>query len=241
LALDDTLSEAHVVLANIMFLYEHDWPAAEREFRRGIELNPNSADGHFMYADFLISMKRVDEWNVEIRKTLELDPFNPFFQCFYGWHLVYLGRYDEAIAQFRKVLATEPDFSSAHMGLWGAFYKKGMQEEALAEARKFFVVLNDSEVADALARGYAERGYARAMHLGAEVLAARSKRSHVPGIRIARLYAHAGENDQVMKWLQTACEQRETTLVHLGVGWDWDSLRADSRFEDLLHRVGLTP
>jgi adenylate cyclase len=79
LALDDTLSEAHLVLANIMFLYEHDWPAAEREFRRGIELNPNSADGHFMYADFLISMKRVDEWNVEIRKTLELDPFNPFF------------------------------------------------------------------------------------------------------------------------------------------------------------------
>jgi TolB-like protein/DNA-binding winged helix-turn-helix (wHTH) protein/Tfp pilus assembly protein PilF len=241
LALDDTLSEAHITRANIMALYEHDWPAAEREFRRGIELNPNSVDGHFMYADFLISMKRVDEWNREIHKTLELDPFNPFFRCFYGWHLVYLQRYDEAIAQFRKVLATEPDFSSAHMGLWGAFYKKGTQEEALAEARKFFVVLNDSEVADALARGYAERGYARAMHLGAEVLAARSKRSHVPGIRIARLYAHAGENDQVMKWLQTACEQRETTLVHLGVGWDWDSLRADSRFEDLLHRVGLTP
>jgi hypothetical protein len=77
------------------------------------------------------------------------------------------------------------------------------------------------------------------MHLGAEELAKRAKRSHVPGVRIARLYAHAGENDQVMKWLQTACEQRETTLVHLGVGWDWDTLRADSRFQDLLRRVGL--
>jgi TolB-like protein/DNA-binding winged helix-turn-helix (wHTH) protein/Tfp pilus assembly protein PilF len=237
LALDDTLSEAHVALANIMALYEHDWPGAEREFRRGIELNPNSADGHFMYADFLISMKRVDEWNTEIHKTLELDPFNPFFQCFYGWHLVYLGRYDEAIAQLRKVLATEPDFSSAHMGLWGAFYKKGMQEEALAEASKFFLVLHDTEVADALARGYAESGYARAMRFGAEVLAARFKRSHVPGIRIARLYAHAGDKDEVLRWLQKACDERETPLTHLGVAWDWDFLRADPRFQDLLRRM----
>ena len=120
LELDDSLAEAHITLANIESLYDHNWSAAEREFRRGIELNPNSADGHFMYADFLISMKRVGEWSTEIHRTLDLDPFNPFFQCFYGWQLIYVQRYDEAIAQLSKVLATEPDFSSAHMGLWGA-------------------------------------------------------------------------------------------------------------------------
>ncbi|MGB9072044.1 MAG: winged helix-turn-helix domain-containing protein [Terriglobales bacterium] len=241
LTLDDTLSEAHIALANIMALYEHDWPAAEREFRRGIELNPNNADGHFMYADFLISMKRGDEWNTEIQRTLELDPFNPFFHCFYGWHLVYLQRYDEAIAQLGKVLATEPDFSSAHMGLWGAFYKKGMHKEALAEATKFFIVLHDSEVADALARGYAEGGYARAMHLGAEVLAERSRRSHVPAVRIARLYAHAGDKDEVLQWLQKARDERETPLMHLGVAWDWDFLRSDPRFQDLLRSMMFPP
>ncbi|HYL12933.1 MAG TPA: winged helix-turn-helix domain-containing protein [Terriglobales bacterium] len=239
--LDDSIAEAHITLANIASLYEHDWSAAEREFRRALELNPNSADGHFMYADFLISMKRTDEWNTEIHKTLELDPFNPFFRCFYGWHLVYLQRYEKAIAQFRNVLATVPDFSSAHMGLWGAFYKKGMWEEALAEARKFFAVLGDREVEDALARGHAEGSYARAMHRGADVLAARSKKSHVPAVRIARLYVHAGDKEQALQWLQTAGEQRETTLIHLAVAWDWDSLRNDSRFQDLLRRVGLTP
>jgi len=239
LALDDTLSEAHIVLANIVGAYDRDWPAAEREFRRGIELNPNSADGHFMYADFLISMKRTDEWNTEIHKTLELDPFNPFFQCFYGWHLVYLQRYDEAIAQFRKVLAAVPDFSSVHMGLWGAFYKKGMNEEALAEARRFFSILHDHEVEEALTRGYSEGGYARAMHLGARVLAARSTRAHVPAVRIARLYAHAGDKDEVIRWLQKACDDRETPLTHLAVAWDWDFLRSDARFQDLLRRVGL--
>jgi TolB-like protein/tetratricopeptide (TPR) repeat protein len=237
LALDDTLSEAHIVNANIVGPYDHDWAAAEREYRRGVELNPNSADGHFMYGDFLISMKRTDEWNREIHKTLELDPFNPFFQCFYGWHLVYLQRYDEAIAQFGKVLATVPDFSSAHMGLWGAYYKKGMNDDALAEARKFFSVLHDREVEEALTLGYAEGGYARAMHRGAEVLAARSKRSHVPAVRIARLYAHAGDKDETLRWLQKACDERETPLTHLGVAWDWDFLRSDPRFQDLLRRM----
>ncbi|MGD0667782.1 MAG: winged helix-turn-helix domain-containing protein [Bryobacteraceae bacterium] len=241
LELDETLVEGHIALANINFIYDRNWPVCEREFRRGLELNPNSADCHFMYADFLISMKRWEEWQAEIQRALELDPLNPFFQCFYGWQLVYLHRCDEAISQLVKALAVEPGFSSAHMGLWGAFYRKGMLREALAEARKFFAALGDREVEDALLRGCAEGDYAGAMRLGAEVLAARSNRSHVPGLRIARLFAHAGENDQVMKWLQTAYEQDETTLIHLGVGWDWEAVRADSRFQDLLRRVGLTP
>ena len=234
LELDDSLAEAHITLANIESLYDHDWSAAEREFRRGIELNPNSADGHFMYADFLISMKRADEWSREIHRTLDLDPFNPFFQCFYGWQLIYMQRYDEAIAQLSKVLATEPDFSSAHMGLWGAYYKKGMYDEAMAEAIKFFVVLHDGEVADVLTHGYTEGGYTRAMHLGAEVLAGHSKRSHVPAVRIARLYAHAGDKDEVLRWLSKAYKDRESPLLHLGVAWDWDFLRNDPRFQDLL-------
>jgi len=241
LELDDSLAEAHITLANIESLYDHDWPAAEREFRRGIELGSNSADGHFAYADFLISMKRVDEWSKEINRTLDLDPFNPFFQCFYGWQLIYVQRYDEAIAQLSKVLATEPDFSSAHMGLWGAYYKKGMHDEALAEAIKFFVVLHDGEVADALTHGYTEGGYARAMHRGAEVLAERSKRTHVPAVRIARLYAHAGDKDEVLRWLKKAYDERETPLLHLGVAWDWDLLRTDPRFQELLRSMRFPP
>ena len=241
LELDDSLAEAHITLANIESLYDHNWSAAEREFRRGIELNPNSADGHFMYADFLISMKRVDEWSTEIHRTLDLDPFNPFFQCFYGWQLIYVQRYDQAIAQLSKVLATEPDFSSAHMGLWGAYYKKGMHDEALAEAIKFFVVLHDGEVADALTHGYTEGGYARAMHRGAEVLAERSKRTHVPAVRIARLYAHAGDKDEVLRWLNKAYDERETPLIHLAVAWDWDFVRTDPLFQDLLRSMRFPP
>lgn len=253
LELDDTLAEAHGALANLRWTYEWDWPAGEREIQRAIQLDPSSALARFSYSDFLISMKRAEEWKVEIQRTLELDPLNYFFQCFYGWHLVYVRRYDEAIAQFRQVLASQPDFSSAHMGLWGAFYKKGMDEKALAEAKKFFAVLHDQEVVEALDRGYAEAsqssrgghpsgaGYRRAMKLAGDVLAARARRSHVPAIRIARVYAHAGENDRALEWLEQAYERRETTLIHIGVGWDWDGLRGDPRFQDLSRRMKLPP
>ena len=241
LKLDDSIGEAHVALANVASLYEYDWVGSEYEFQRGLELSPNSADGHFMYADYLISLKRTDEWNREIHKTLELDPFNPFFQCFYGWHLVYVQRYEEAIAQFHTALEIAPDFSSARMGLWGAYYKKEMLDEALAEARRFFSVLHDHGVEEALMRGYSEGCYSRAMHSGADVLAARSQRTHVPAVRVARLYAHAGDKEQALSWLQKACDERESPLIHLGVAWDWDFLRSDPRFQDLLCRVGLTP
>jgi tetratricopeptide (TPR) repeat protein len=239
LELDETLAEGHVTLANIMALHNWDWAAAEREFRRAIELNPNSADAHFMYADFLISMKRTPEWEVEIRRVLELDPVNPFFQCFYGWELVYVHRCDEAIGQLKKALASDSNFTSAHMGLWGAYYRKGTWGAALEEAAGFFASLGDAEVEDALRRVPVAGDYRGAMRGAAEVLAERSKQRHVPGVRVARLYAHAGEVDDAVGWLQRAYADRETPLMHLSVAWDWDVLRGDPRFQDLLRRLGL--
>ena len=238
LELDDTLAEAHVTLGNLRVM-DWDWPAADTEFRRALQLNPNSAEARFMYADFLITMRRTDEWKAEIQRTLELDPLNFFYQCFYGWHLVYERRYDEAIGQFNKVLAVEPDFSSAHMGLWGAFYKKAMDPEALAEAKRFFAVLGDREVVDALDRGYAGGGYRAAMKLAGETLAARSARSYVSAVRTARVFAHAGENDRALDCLEQAYERHETALVHIGVGWDWDALRPNPRYQAILRRMNL--
>jgi len=101
-----------------------------------------------MYADVLVSMKRSQEWSVEIQRVLD------------------------------------PGFASARMGLWGAYYRKGMHADALAEAGKFFGVLGDHELEDALRR-YTPGGYSRAMRFGAEVLAKRSARCHLPGVRIA--------------------------------------------------------
>jgi hypothetical protein len=77
------------------------------------------------------------------------------------------------------------------------------------------------------------------MHLAAEELAARSERTHVPALRIARLHAHAGESERALDWLEKACEDRETPLVHVRVSWDWDDVRDHPRFQELLRRMNL--
>ena len=172
----------------------------------------------------------------EIERALELDPLNFFAQGIFGLHLFNFRRYDDAIAQFRKVLRTESNFHLAREGLWVAFYQKQMYEEALAEAKKYFEVLRDSEAAEALERGYAEAGYPGAMRFTAEKLAARSKQTFVQPTQIARLYDHAGEKDLALEWLEKAYDEREPTLVDLSV-WPKGTLRDDPRFQALLRRM----
>jgi tetratricopeptide (TPR) repeat protein len=184
LQLDASLADVHVISANWKFAYEWDWTGAEAEFLRALELNPNSAHAHFMYADFLVSMRRFDEASGEMARVLQLDPFNHFFRCFVGWHLLYRGRDNDAIAQLRQTVRAEAHLPAAHLGLWGALHRKGMDSEALAEARTFYELLDDAEIAETL-HGGVNHDYAEAMRTAAGKLAARSARTFVPAVRIA--------------------------------------------------------
>jgi len=139
----------------------------------------------------------------------------------------------------QKVLRTDPNFAFAHSGLWRAFHQKRMYEEALAEAKKFFALRGDSEVAEALESGYAQGGYAGAMRLAAEKRAARSKRTYVQPTQVAHLYAYAGEKDRALDWLEKAYQERNSQLVYINVAVQWNSLRDDPRFQDLLRRMNL--
>lgn len=235
--LDDTLAEAHDMLAGVRFYFEWDWDGAKTELQRAIGLNPNYVDVHLNYAEFLSSMRRPEEAMAEIERGLKLDPLNHFPHQMFGGHLLQIRRYDDAIAQFRKTLRMEPNFPVAHEGLWVAFHQKRMYKEALAEAKKYFTMQGKSEVEEALACGYAEAGYPGAMRLAAEKLGEHSNLAYVPAIRIALLYAHAGEKDRALEWLEKAYEEREPFMVYLGVDLQWDSLRDDPRFQDLLRRM----
>jgi TolB-like protein/Tfp pilus assembly protein PilF len=237
-ALDDTLADLHVVVANHR-LTQFDWPGAEREFRKAIAVNPNLADAHFFYSDLLLAQKRPLEWNREIQRALELDPLNDFNRSFYGWHLNYQRRYDEAIPIFLQLLPRGPNKASNYLGLWGAYHRKGMYAEALAAARNYFVAAGDGEFAEALGTGRDAAAYRAAMIRTGEAMVEGSKRRHVPALRIARMFAHAGDNDRAIEWLEKAYANRESPLARLGVVWDWLDLHADPRFQDLLRRLKL--
>jgi len=238
LELDEAFAQGHITLANLKVL-QWEWAAADREFRRGLELNPNSAEGRYMYADYLVTMRRTAEGEREIQHALELDPLSFFLQQFVGWLLVYEWRLDEAVAQLTKALQAEPNSPAAHLGLWGAYFRKGADAEAFAEARRFFDALGDRGVVGALDAGWAAGGYRPAMKRAGDVLAARYRTTYYPAIRVARVYVHAGENERALEFLEKAYERHETPLYHIVVGWDWDALRPDPRFQSLLRRMNL--
>jgi tetratricopeptide (TPR) repeat protein len=229
----------HVLLGNQKTVL-WDWTGSEREYQRALEANPNSADAHFFYADLLLTaLKRPEDWNREMQRALELDPLNDFDRSFYGWHLNYLGRYDEAIPIFQQLLPTGPNKASNYLGLWGAYFRSGRYDEALRSARDYFEAAGDGEFVAALGTGKDRAAYRAAMMRTGEAMAARSSTRHVPAVRVARMFAHAGDADRALQWLERAYETRESPLARLAVFWDWNDLRQDPRFQSLLDRLNL--
>ena len=242
LELDDTLADAHEALADVTFFYEWNWPAAEKEYKRAIELNPNYADVRIFYSQFLDAMRRSQEATAQIKRALELDPLNPYAQATFGDILWDSRQYDEAIAQFRKTLALQPDAVGALDWLSCAYHRKGMYREALAATKKLYAVYGHPEVVEALDRGYTQGGHSAAMRLAAQTLASRSRQTYVPPVWIAELYTNAGEKDQALEWLEKAYEQHEGgDFLSLGVDPRWDPLRSDPRFQALLRRTNFPP
>jgi TolB-like protein/Tfp pilus assembly protein PilF len=237
--LDDNLADLHVALGNHKVTVDWDWPGAEREYRRAIDLNPNHADAHFFLADMHVIQKRNGDWQLEIQRALELDPLNDFNRSFYGWHLNYLHRYDEAIPLFQTLLPTAPNKASVHLGLWGAYYRKGLHRQAVTAARDYFVAAGDGEFADPLGAGADAADYRAAMKRAADAMVSALERRHIPAMRIARMFAHAGDHDSALHWLERAFANREAAMARLAVFWDWNDLHADPRFKDLLRRMNL--
>jgi len=234
---DNSLELAHLTLANIKFYYDWDWGGAESSYQHSIELNPNYADSHLFYAAFLRSMNRPDEAFTEVNKGLELDPHNFFTQGLFVGHLLFLRRYDDAIERLNKILKEAPDFTIVHRYLWVAYQQKEMYEEALAEALKYFSTLDKSSIAEALSRGYKESGYTGAMNQAAKELVSQAKEKYVQPVSIARFYAYAGNNAQALEWLEKAFELRDLLLINLNNSCDWDNLRDEAGFQNLLSRM----
>src|SRR6266852_2888579 len=109
LELDDTLAEAHAALAYAVYFADWDWPSTEREFKRAIELNPNSTISHDRYAECLKTRLRFNESMAEAQRAQELDPLSPEIVSQVGHVYFFARRYDESIAQFQKALDLNPN------------------------------------------------------------------------------------------------------------------------------------
>ncbi len=243
LELDETLAEAHSVLADIRFRYDWDWLGAEREHKRAIELNPGYATAHQWYSHYLLPMGRTDESLAESKLALELDPLSLIINLHLGWHYLYVRQYDKAIEQLRKTLELDPNFVLARLFLGQAYEQKAMHEEAIVEFQKAISLSRGGPVhVAALGHAYAVSGKRGEAQKVLERLIELSKRRYVPSYEISVIYAGLGDKEQAFAWLQKAYEERDSSwLLDVNLDPRFDDLRSDPRFADLVRRVGLPP
>ena len=242
LEIDDTIAEAHTSLAIVRYSYDWDWAGAESEFKRAIELNPNSATAHQSYASYLISTGRHEEAISETKRAQALDPLSLAIKVQAARILYFSGRYEEAIEQCHNALEMNPNYGMAHLFLGRSYKQKRMYEESLAELEKGRGLLGeDSEVLSQIGYTYAVSGRRGEAQKVLQELRRLSGQRYVSPYHIAVVYAGLGEKDDVFEWLEKAYERREARMNILKYAPEFDNLRSDRRYADLLKRVGLAP
>ena len=236
--LDERLSEGYSTLAISIFWYDWDWAAAEEQYRRAIELNPNNAHAHMFYAHLLSSSGRHAEALAEVKRARELDPLFPFLAALEGQFFLHAGQTEEGLARLQKAVELEPNLWLTHLFMASAYIEKGMYAEAIASARK------SRELSGGNTHAMVDESFAlvkigneaAARELLREVLRM-SEARYISHYNVALVYATLGESDKAIEWLEKGIEQRDPKMTFLKVDPKWGKLRSDPRFMDIMRRM----
>jgi TolB-like protein/DNA-binding winged helix-turn-helix (wHTH) protein/Flp pilus assembly protein TadD len=232
LALDETLPGAHNALAAVCFNH-YDWAGAEKEVKRAIELNPSYVPAHLWHGYFLEALGQQSANLAERKLAQELDPLNLTAGTSVGNAYFYLGEYDKAIEEQRKTLELDPGFSVALTNLGQVYEAKAMYADAIA------VYIKAGALAS-LGHAYAVSGRKADARRILRELDEQSKHRFISPYDRALIYTGLGEKDQALAWLEKA-EEQGVPLHHMNVDQRFDSLRSDTRYLQLLRRIGFPP
>jgi TolB-like protein/DNA-binding winged helix-turn-helix (wHTH) protein/Flp pilus assembly protein TadD len=241
LQLDEKLAEAHTSLALVAESYDYDWPAAEKEFRRAIELNPYYATAHQWYAEFLAWQGRFEEARAESERARQLDPLSVIIARDHAAVYYYSRQYDRAIEQSRAVLEMDPSLAD-----WGlissSLVQQGKYAEALDEIERRRLTNDPTRFWAYKANIYgrwgrtadAEQALAKVKELIAHRLPDQSD-------RLLLAYAGMGRKDEAIALLQNSYAKRSNVVLSIKVDPEYDPLRGDPRFQELLRRLRFAP
>jgi TolB-like protein/tetratricopeptide (TPR) repeat protein len=240
LELDDTLAESHVSLALVRFFFDWDWPGAEQEFKRAIELNPNYATTHHAYSALLAATGRKQEAIAEAQRALELDPLSIPINNILGEIYICAGECKQAIGQYRKTIEMDPSVWLPHENLGVALEEIGKDAEAVDEYLKAGAISGESpEILRELRAEYESSGLRGFRRKQVELERARWEGRHFDTFRIAAHYARLDEQDEAIAWLERAFEARSGEMIWIKLYPVFQKLYANPRFEDVARRVGL--
>jgi DNA-binding winged helix-turn-helix (wHTH) protein/TolB-like protein/Flp pilus assembly protein TadD len=236
LQLDDSLAEAHIILASVRAQYGWDWAGAERELALAEKLNANLPDVYHYRALVLAAQGRVNDARAELKHALQLDSDSPVLAAAESW-LAYLARdYSQAVSAGRKLIDRWPNFYLAHLNAGQAYLAQGSLAEALPLLDKARALVGENAaVSGRLGQAYARSGRQKEAR---QLLAA--LRQNEGGIfGAAWIHLGLGARDDALACLSQAADYRAAEVIYLHADPIYDELRADARFTELLKRIGL--
>jgi serine/threonine protein kinase/Tfp pilus assembly protein PilF len=236
LSLDDRSAEAHLALAIVHWM-SWEFSAAEPEYQRAAELNPNFRNAPEAYSNYLVSMGRFSEALEEDHRALELDPLSLDANLQEGVVFEEQRDYDKAIAALQKTLEIDPNFGLAYNYLAKCYEAKGMYDKSMDAEERLWTLFGQPEVAAELKRVYAASGIKGVRQWFIKEDSDPAKPGYNPA-GAAENYALLGDKDNAFRWLEKAYEQHASELIFLKADPEWDSLRSDARYTDLLRRIG---
>jgi DNA-binding winged helix-turn-helix (wHTH) protein/Flp pilus assembly protein TadD len=239
LELDENLAEAHTALALIVQNQDWDWQAAEKEYRRAIELNTDYPTAHHWYAEHLMWRGRFDEALRESERARQLDPLSLIIAADHGAILYFSRDYDRAMEQFLTVLRKDPKFSRSGMIVY-AYVEKGMFAQALAHVKTWRRFYGEGPwYWSLLTYIYGRAGQPGQARRQLEKLEKISKEEQIDPVTMLWAHLGMGNKEEALADLERAYSEHFSILTTLKVEPAFDPLRSDPRFQDLLHRVGL--
>ena len=242
LALDGNLPEAHSALGGNKLFYERDWPGAERELKRALELNPNSVDAHTLYGYYLQAMGKAEEACGVLRRAKDLAPQwfvtdGDLLNC-----LIDARRYDEAIAESRRILKLEPDNVYANHVLGAALTEKGELSEAILALRRGIEAREDNYRPKLLSQLGYTYGVGGQREQAFKIIARLKARPNLwAPFHLAKIYTGLDDHEQAFAWLDRAADQQFAFLYEIKSQPQFDRLRTDPRYAILLRRLNLAP
>jgi tetratricopeptide (TPR) repeat protein len=238
LAADDGLGEAHCMHAFLKYVHEFDWPGAEREFKRALELSPGSSDCYDLYGRMLASLGRFDEAIPLVKRAQELDPLS--HRTDLASALLRAGRYEEALPPAQHAVEMDPGYGRARATLGWVYLKMGRTEEGLAELRQGAeLTLGDAMFLGQLGEAYGLAGKADEAREVLRQLEERAKTEYVTPYYLAYVLTGLGEHDLAIDRLEQALEEGSGGLYGLGGSFLFAPLRGHPRFTALLDRLHL--
>jgi TolB-like protein/tetratricopeptide (TPR) repeat protein len=238
--LDPTIAEGHAAMALVEFYYDWNWKQSEEEFRRAIELNPNYATAHQWYSYFLTAMLRFPEAVEQAEAAQQIDPLSLSINTTVATRYHHAGRENDAMQLDRRTLEMDPTFVPAHFSLATLYEKQGSPQQAIDEYKKI-IELRPANATALAAMAYVEArsGQKDEARKILSRLTEISKQHYVASFEIATIYAGLDDADNAMVWLEKSYRQHESQMPFIESDDRFNSLHADARYQNLVHRLGL--